>query len=92
MYLVKAIKFFSDSQAPTVEESFRKPGVQFEVGKERLDLLLSMGLVEIVEKPRVEKVEEEIIEPKEEEIVITKSNNGGRKHGRKSVNMARKNC
>ena len=91
MYLVKAIKFFTDSQAPTVEESFRKPGVQFEVDKERLDLLLGMELVEIVKKPRVEKVEEEIIEPKEEEIVITKSNNGGRKHGRKSVNKKKKN-
>lgn len=102
MYLVRAIKTFTDSQAPTVEESLRKPGVEFKVtSKERVNLMLSLGLIEVIEEPKVEepKIEKEItkpkeekVEPKGEEIVKPKSYNGGRKNGRKqNTNMARKN-
>ncbi len=88
MYLVKTIKTFCDSQAP-VEESLRQIGTTFKVAsKERLNVLLKAGVVEIVEEP----VKEEISEPKEEEIVKPKSYNGGRKNGRKqSTKLGRKN-
>lgn len=99
MYLVKVIKTFCDSLAP-VEESLRQVGTTFKVDtKERVDILVKAGVVEIVEEPvkkeigvpKVEeviepKIEEEVIEPKEEEIVVvktTKSYNGGKKNGRK---------
>lgn len=82
MYLVRTIKTFCDSQAP-VEESLRQIGTTFKVAsKERLNVLLRAGVVEIVEEP----VKEEISEPKEEEKAVvrpTKSYNGGKKNGRK---------
>lgn len=101
MYLVRAIKVFCDSQAPSVEESLRQVGTEFKVAtKERVNQLLALSLIEVVEEPKkkeisepkVEIEEEIIIEPKEEEIVKPKSYNGGRKNGRKqSTKLGRKN-
>ena len=104
MYLVRAIKVFCDSQAPSVEESLRQVGTEFKVAsKERVNQLLALSLIEIVEEPKKKEIsepkieieEEIVIEPKEEEIVVvktTKSYNGGKKNGRKqSTKLGRKN-
>ena len=92
MYLVRAIKVFCDSQAPSVEESLRQVGTEFKVAsKERVNQLLALSLIEIVEEPKKKEISEPKIEI-EEEIVKPKSYNGGRKNGRKqSTKLGRKN-